>query len=139
MELAENTEKLFGVKCLFECDHTVLIHDNALATHLFYIVQEATQNAIKHGKAKQINIDLLSSGGKTTLQITDDGCGISNPVSAKGMGLRIMNYRAKMIHAELNIERGSAGGTIVSCSLRSPLGRTESRYENGLPIIKPEA
>lgn len=120
MELAENTEKTFGITCLFECDEPVLINDNALATHLFYIAQEATQNAIKHGKAKLIKIGLSSSGGKITLQITDDGSGIINPVSAKGMGLRIMSYRAKMIHAELNIESGPGGGTIVSCLLRNP-------------------
>ncbi|NTW07763.1 MAG: hypothetical protein HGA29_07960 [Syntrophaceae bacterium] len=120
MELVENTEKTFGVTCLFECDEPVLINDNALATHLFYIAQEATQNAIKHGKAKLINIDLSSSGGKITLRITDNGSGISNAGSTKGMGLRIMSYRAKMIHAELNIEDGPDGGTIVACTLRNP-------------------
>ncbi|MEN6332292.1 MAG: cache domain-containing protein [Smithella sp.] len=120
MELAENTEKTFGVTCLFECDEPVLINDNALATHLFYIAQEATQNAIKHGKANLINIDLSSSGGKITLRITDNGSGISNAGSTKGMGLRIMSYRAKMIHAELNIEDGPDGGTIVACTLRNP-------------------
>ncbi|MDQ5986545.1 MAG: hypothetical protein CSYNP_02275 [Syntrophus sp. SKADARSKE-3] len=95
MELAENTENLFHVTCLFECDHPVFIHDNALATHLFYIAQEATQNAIKHGKAKHIKIDLSADGGKILLQIKDNGSGIPDKISTKGMGLRIMSYRAK--------------------------------------------
>ncbi|MEN6623999.1 MAG: Cache 3/Cache 2 fusion domain-containing protein, partial [Smithella sp.] len=120
LELAENTEKTFGISCLFECDEPVFINDNALATHLFYIAQEATQNAIKHGKANLINIDLSSSGGKITLQIKDNGSGISSTGSSKGMGLRIMSYRAKMIHAELNIESNPNGGTVISCSLRNP-------------------
>ncbi|MDD5169196.1 MAG: cache domain-containing protein [Syntrophales bacterium] len=139
LELSANTEKLFGVTCIFECDHPVLIHDNALATHLFYIAQEATQNAIKHGKAKQIKIDLSSDSGKINLQIKDDGSGIPDIIPNTGMGLRIMSYRAKMIHAELNIERCSEGGTMISCSFRISSEKDENRYEYRWPLIKPEA
>ena len=32
-----------------------------------------------------------------------------------GMGLRIMSYRAGLIRGKLDIRRGEAGGTLVSC------------------------
>jgi nitrate/nitrite-specific signal transduction histidine kinase len=35
------------------------------------------------------------------------------------MGLHIMNYRAKMIGASLDIRRGADGGTIVICSFHN--------------------
>jgi len=128
MELAANTERLYNINCVFECDDPIFIQDNALATHLYYIAQEAAQNAIKHGKPKQISIKLSSDSGKITLQIKDDGSGIPDPIPSKGMGLRIMNYRAKMIHAELDIERDPGGGTSVLCSLRSVLEETVNKY-----------
>jgi nitrate/nitrite-specific signal transduction histidine kinase len=36
------------------------------------------------------------------------------------MGLSIMNYRASIIGASLNIRRGAGGGTIVICSFHNP-------------------
>ena len=36
----------------------VLIHDDAMATHLYHIAQEAVNNAIKHGHARNILIRL---------------------------------------------------------------------------------
>jgi signal transduction histidine kinase len=119
MELASSTEKLFNIHCVFECDDPIFIQDNALATHLYYIAQEATQNAIKHGKSDRIKIKLSSEGGKISLEIKDNGCGIQETVPSQGMGLRIMNYRAKMIHADLNIARDNGGGTSVLCSFRT--------------------
>jgi PAS domain S-box-containing protein len=120
-DLSDTTETLFGVSCVFECDRPVPIYDNAFATHLFYIAQEAIQNAIKHGRARRITILLLSDHGKITLQITDDGSGIPIPPPETGMGLRIMNYRAKMIHGELTVRPGEERGTVVLCSMRDPL------------------
>ena len=35
------------------------------------------------------------------------------------MGLSIMNYRASMIGASLDIRRGAGGGTIVICSFHN--------------------
>ncbi|MGO9139397.1 MAG: cache domain-containing protein [Syntrophales bacterium] len=126
-DLAVNTEKVFGISCLYNCDYPVYIHDNTIATHLFYIAQEAVQNAIKHGNAQHINIDLLSDNGRIILKIKDDGCGILEPIPTKGMGLRIMSYRAKMIHSSLDINRDAIGGTIVACSLRNPNDKVEKK------------
>jgi len=39
-----------------------------------------------------------------------------------GMGLRIMNYRAKMIGGTLQVKRGPMGGTVVTCHLQSGIG-----------------
>jgi signal transduction histidine kinase len=57
-ELASTTEQLFKIRCRFDCGEPVLIQDNAIATHLYRIAQEAIHNAIKHGHATNVSITL---------------------------------------------------------------------------------
>ncbi len=75
-ELAGSVSERFNVSCEFECREPVLLHDAARSTHLYRIAQEAITNAIKHGKAKFINLSLEKTGEIITLTITDDGIGL---------------------------------------------------------------
>jgi len=73
-------------------------------------------NAIKHGKARQVVIALGARGGRGALTISDNGSGIGKvSASNKGMGLHIMNYRAKMIGGALEVKQSKPHGTVVSC------------------------
>ena len=114
-ELAAKAEELFGVSCVLRCDYPVPVYDNAVATHLFYIAQEAVHNAIKHGMASRIYIELSSDDNKITLKIKDNGHGMPAAAPGKGMGLRIMSYRARMIGSSLQIECDAKKGTVVTC------------------------
>ena len=115
-ELAANTQKPGGIECRLECRETVLIRDNAAATHLYRIAQEAVNNAIKHGKARRIMISLTPSAGKIEMTITDNGNGMSHqPSKPAGMGLHIMRYRAGAINATLEISSIPGKCTTVAC------------------------
>jgi signal transduction histidine kinase len=120
-ELAAGTKKLFGVKCNFESDGAVSISDQAVATHLYRIAQEAVTNAIKHGKASGVEISLTNTNGKTLLAVSDNGIGFKAPAAAtgSGMGLRTMQYRAGIIGAALLVQAQAKGGTRVICFLRA--------------------
>jgi len=127
-DLAANITKGARVRCVFECDAPVLIHDDAAATHLYRIAQEAVRNAIQHGKPKRIGITLGERGGFVTLTVEDDGIGIpETPQKSDGLGLRIMAHRAAMIGGSFAIEPGPTGGTIVTCSIAkaSPTSATQ--------------
>jgi PAS domain S-box-containing protein len=114
---AGEVEDLFGIGCRFQCFTPVLIHDGAVATHLYYIAREAVNNAIKHGHAGQIVIRLAAGQRQGALTIQDDGCGIGEITPGnKGMGLHLMNYRARMIHGSLEVQRLATRGTVVSCT-----------------------
>ncbi len=116
-ELMFNTENLFKIKCTFECKEPMLLRDNALAEHLYYIGHEALMNAIKHGQPNRISISLKSAGKNNVLTVRDDGSGkLPKNGNGKGMGLHIMNYRAQMIGAQLTIEAQQNNGTTVTCS-----------------------
>ncbi len=107
---------LFHVGCRFECCDPVPVHSVALADHLYRVTQEAVNNAIKHGRASNVTIWLAVVNGSGVLTIRDDGCGFEVvPKSESGLGLRIMNYRAKMIGGSLSIQSSVKGGTVVRC------------------------
>jgi PAS domain S-box-containing protein len=113
---AGEVEDLFGVGCRFQCFTPVLIHDDAAATQLYYIAREAVNNAIKHGHAKQIVIRLAADDVQGALTIQDDGSGIGSAAPGnRGMGLHLMNYRARMVGGSLEVQRVSTGGTMVTC------------------------
>ncbi len=114
-QLAVEVDDVFQIGCRFECPETVLIHDNGVGMHLYHIAQEAVNNAVKHGKARNILIGLRPTGAKCKLSIEDDGIGIPQPAPSTGMGLHIMSHRAKMIGGSLSIERRANGGTLVTC------------------------
>ncbi|MBE0543173.1 MAG: PAS domain S-box protein [Verrucomicrobia bacterium] len=117
-ELAVNSETMFRVACEFACDPPVLVHDQAIATHLYRIAQEAVSNAIKHGKAQRVVISLKNAGDRNVLMIKDDGVGLPKVLpKGKGMGLHIMQYRARMMGGAAMVERDLDGGTSVICSI----------------------
>jgi len=118
-ELAAAAQARNNVACHFGCDEQVLIHDEVAGNNLYRIAQEAVNNAIKHGRGKNISIGLGAVEDEVTLTVKDDGIGFPDTLKASGMGLHIMNYRAKMIGAFLDIRRGAGGGTIVICSFHN--------------------
>jgi PAS domain S-box-containing protein len=123
---AGEVEDLFAVSCRFQCLTPVLIHDDTVATHLYYIAREAVNNAIKHGHARHIVIRLASDRHQGVLTVQDDGYGIgSNVPGNKGMGLHLMNYRARMVGGSLDVQRVSTGGTMVTCLF--PVGDQETK------------
>jgi len=119
-ELAVSTGKMFRINSRFECSPPVLVQDHAVATHLYRIAQEAISNAIKHGKAKEVVIRLQAAGQGLILMITDLGVGLPKILpDNKGMGLRIMQYRARMAGGTLVVQQDSGGGTSVICSIQA--------------------
>lgn len=118
-QLAANVASLFNIACVFRCPQLVAIQDNSTATHLYRIAQEAVQNAIRHGKASKIVIDLASTRNGVKLSVVDNGVGFSDEGQVKrGMGLRTMGHRAQVIGGVLTIRRATRGGSRVVCELR---------------------
>jgi signal transduction histidine kinase len=117
-ELAATTKKLFGIRCALKCDQPVTIDDAEVATHLYRITQEAITNAIKHGKAENIRVELHCGTDRSVLKVENDGLDFPEEFEARGtgMGLQIMDHRADIIGASLDIHKAAGGGTIVTCS-----------------------
>lgn len=117
-ELAASVEKMFGIRCQFQCEGTIVVQDNVLATHLFRISQEAINNSFRHGHAKNVEVTLGTSGDKVKLQIKDDGIGYKQQSKCDGLGLKIMQYRARRIGGSFDITSEPKGGTVVTCTFQ---------------------
>lgn len=120
--LAARTKRLFHIDCRFRGDSGVLLDDSAVLTNLYRIAQEATQNAIKHGKARRIQIGLTEKEGRIFLRVRDDGVGVPLKLRKKnGFGLRIMDYRASALGGSLTVQKPKSGGTSLVCSIPKAL------------------
>ncbi|WP_051684906.1 sensor histidine kinase [Clostridium sp. KNHs205] len=100
----------------------------AINLTLFRIIQESVNNAIKHGKAKKIQIDINYSEKAVKVQVKDDGIGIkkeklSDPGENifSGFGLSMMRERVSILSGDFNIETDENEGTkiIVKIPLKS--------------------
>lgn len=116
--LSENAERLFNVECTFREVETVLVRDNTTATHLYRIAQEAVNNAVRHGDADHVKIVLAAGDDQLRLQVRDDGSGFDEEDAMDaGMGVRIMNYRARIVGGTLDITTTLGEGTVVTCTV----------------------
>lgn len=114
-ELAARVSRT-NVNCTLKAPQFAKVYDNAAAIHLYRIAQEAVNNGIKHGKAKNVTIGLNTQNNQVVLTVEDDGVGLPKTgPKASGMGVRVMGYRAAMIGATVSIEPNPNGGTIVKC------------------------
>ena len=107
------------ISCQYVEEASVPNLGEAIVTNLFRIVQEAVNNAIKHAQAAHIDVTLSADEERVCLTVEDDGKGFRLDSGApRGMGLHLMNYRARMMGAALHVGPRPAGGTLVTCSFR---------------------
>ena len=125
-ELAATVEKLFTITCTVECDDKLVIRNRTVENHLFRLAQEAINNSVKHGKAKNVTVSLKRSESLpegAALAIADDGVGFDTQAcKATGLGLRLMGYRAQKIGATLEVQAAQPNGAIVTCSFSNVTG-----------------
>jgi PAS domain S-box-containing protein len=117
-DLAAHASQLFSISCQFTPQGAIPSLEFSVATQLYKIAQEAVTNAIKHGKAKRVGISLGNGSDKLVLTIQNNGLPFPDLRSkSTGMGLRIMNYRANLIGASLEIKAQGTRGTLVTCAM----------------------
>jgi len=113
-DLADQTERIFDVSCVLETGGSVRVTDNAVATHLYRIAQEAVNNAVKHAAPSSLHIRLKQRPEGLRLRIEDDGTGIE-PLALEqpsGIGVRTMRYRATLIGGVIQIGRTDTGSEV---------------------------
>ena len=88
----------------------------AIRQSLARIVREATSNAVRHGRAREVVVS-LSSGAEVRLGIADDGSGFDpwapRPSDGGGFGLISMRERAEAMAGELTVSSRPGAGAHV--------------------------
>jgi signal transduction histidine kinase len=120
--LAARCADMYNLACTFEDQNASLPELNeSQATHLYRIAQEATTNAARHAQATSIAIELRTTARRLYLSITDNGMGLSTGLSKgkPGMGLKIMEYRARTVGGTISFDSLPKGTRIaLSCPLQ---------------------
>ena len=122
-KLAEETSENYGIFCNLIVNGDIIINDIKVETNLFYIAREAVVNAVRHGKASEVELKIEHYGGAVRLTVADNGSGFPagwerDKDKSSGLGLNIMKYRADMIGGFFKIESGKNGGVNVVCAVK---------------------
>jgi PAS domain S-box-containing protein len=120
-ELAEGLAAT-GVECIVtNSEIASVMVTGARAVELFRIVQEAINNALRHGRCRRIEVSLTVRGSSLEVSIHDDGAGVdlSAPGGGQGIGLQTMRYRAARAGGTLEMRSSPGHGAIVH--VRVPL------------------
>jgi signal transduction histidine kinase len=108
--------------------------------HLFRIVQEACENALRHSHGQKVKVSGSLESNHVELQIEDNGDGfelgrkpleIQDLVSERHFGLAGMYERAGLIGAQIGIASAPGSGTVVSISWTGEPGLDSSDQDSG--------
>lgn len=93
--------------------------------NLLRIGQEAVANAVKHGRAKQVSIELRYAPASVCLTVSDDGKGFAagQAPPTGHFGILDMRERAQSMGSQLKIESEPGHGTRIAVEVGVNLGQ----------------
>jgi len=117
---AQEYEKRTGIQCNIDLDDNGFVLDKDRSTTLFRIFQETLTNVTRHAKADKINISLKGDNGGVTLQVRDNGIGISKKQisNLRSLGLLGIRERALVWGGKVDIIGVPGQGTTVTINLK---------------------
>ena len=118
--LAMNISQNCRVKSVVKANGTSSPISAPVSAQLYRIAQEAMRNALEHGAAREVLIQLTFGAEDMVLTVQDNGKGFDGKANGHGMGLRIMRYRAQCIGGSCEVHAGPSQGTIVHCRVPLP-------------------
>jgi signal transduction histidine kinase len=124
-------QKRSGIECHLLSDVEEVRLDPQSATAVFRVFQETLSNVMRHADATRVEVTLEKHGGDLTIQIEDNGRGITEKeLTAPGsLGLLGMRERMHLLAGEIDIRGVPNEGTLVV--LKIPLTQADSTVEAG--------
>lgn len=103
-----------GTLLELNCDAALLTFTKEDSGHIYRVIREAVVNAIRHGRARHIWIDLVLEGRQIIVSVSNDGAP-PPPSSAQveGMGLKQIMMRANLLDARFTLTTNKLGKTIA--------------------------
>lgn len=120
-QLAEKMHELHGQQVSVRSSRDIdLLLDMNQQGVVFYIVEEAINNARKHAKARQIDITLQKQNNFVVIKIADNGVGfdqthVNTGYDQRGsFGMMNMRERAALLNGQLTVESSVGRGTTIT-------------------------
>jgi PAS domain S-box-containing protein len=117
---AQEFQKRTGIECNINSSLCDLDLDPDLSTAIFRILQETLTNVARHAGASKINIEFHKKNCTLTLEVQDNGKGISkDQVShSKSLGLIGIRERALLWNGQVKISGIKGKGTTVTVKIQ---------------------
>jgi len=128
--LAESFQRRSGVKTSLVTNNPTLNPDKPIQLTAYRTAQEALTNISKYAQCTQVKMDLSDAEGVLTLEISDNGIGISAEAlsNPSAFGIRGLKERARVVNGWLDISTRQGQGTTLILNI--PLnGGTDSPDE----------
>ena len=97
----------------FHCNKIDGKLSNDSKLHLYRIIQELLNNALKHSEAKEIDIQLNRQNGYLMLKVEDDGIGFNQEKVEMGLGLGNIRSRVNVLKGDMSIDSQINAGTSI--------------------------
>ena len=104
-------------------------HGTELETAMYRIVQEALNNATKHGDARRAHVEVVEDDSTVRVTVRDDGRGFDPTIQSAGFGLIGMRERVELLRGTLEVTSAPGQGTTINAKF--PVGAGASRVSPG--------
>ena len=120
--IAGRFEKRSGVTCALRTPPQLPAMPIGVPLVAYRVAQEALTNITKHAHANRVEIDLSLAGGVLSLEVSDNGVGLSNDAlgKARSFGLRGLHERARTVGGWVDLSSGAGKGTTLILSVPLP-------------------
>ena len=125
-QLTDMARELFDVPLRCRIPRPVRIANPSVALNLFYIAQEAVNNAVKHASTRKIYVSLTRRSRSLVLAVANGGRPFSDARHTRGLGLKTMRFRAESIGGILKLQPRRHGGTLLTCTV--PAARLQPSF-----------
>ena len=113
--MTDRFEKRTGVSCRFRTSHDRMNLPAGVPLVAYRTAQEALTNITKHAHATRVTVDLTLAGGVLTLEVSDNGRGLSDADLAKtrSFGIRGLHERAGTVGGWVELLSSSRGTELI--------------------------
>ena len=115
--LLDGMQDNYRINTAFVYDVKKVNIEDELKLNIYRIIQEQTNNIIKHAAAKNVNVSITSTDNDLLVRITDDGKGFDPEKKRKGIGVSNMFNRIESFNGEMKIESAPGKGTSVQIKI----------------------
>lgn len=131
-EVLEFYRQHYDVMCILNWDRSFQPMNKTRELHVYRFLQEALNNAFKHGAAQQVSIKFAVEQGRARVEVANTGKAWTSTSAEKlGMGLQNMRRRALLLGGGVTIEHPAEGGGRLVCSFPFvPRDAHEVSYES---------
>ena len=119
--------KRTGLTADFRTSHETLALAPGVPLVAYRFAQEALTNVSKHAHASKVSVDVTQAGGVLSLEVTDNGKGLSaeDLAKARSFGIRGLHERAETVGGWVDISSNPYGTTLI---LSVPLSGPENGF-----------